>query len=74
MSWLVAAIYPIYGLAVETAELQGNPVHSILEAALEKNLLVLKHRVKQGFSFTQPDISRHLLLRATVSVMVLPHG
>ncbi len=69
----VVSLGPIYGLAIETVELQGNPVHSLLGAALEQNLLVLSHRVKQGFSFTQPDISRHLLLRAPVSVMVLPH-
>lgn len=69
----IVSLGPIYGLAVEATELQGNPVYSVLRASLEHNLLVLSHRVKQGFSLTQPDISRHLLLRAPVSVMVLPH-
>jgi hypothetical protein len=70
---MIASMGPIYGLAVETAELTGNPVHSLLEESLQHNLLVLSHRVRQRFSFTQPDVSRHLLLRSPVSVMVLPH-
>lgn len=69
-----AGLGPMYGLAVTTEELNGNPVHALLEKAREFDLLVVAHRVGRSFSLTHPDVSRHLLLRAPKSVMVLPYG
>lgn len=70
----VAGLGPMYGLAVKTLELPGNPVHAVLQKARDFDLLVLSHRAGRRFSLTHPDVSRHLLLRAPCSVMVLPRG
>lgn len=70
----VAGLGPMYGLAVKTLELQGNPVHAVLNKVQEFDLLVVSHRVNRAFSLTYPDVSRHLLLRSSKSVLVLPHG
>ncbi len=59
---------------VEAVTLHGNPVHKLVEYLQEGDLLVLSHRQNRPFSLLNPDVSRHLLVRARCSVMVLPHG
>lgn len=63
----------MYSQNVASITLEGNPVHQILTRASEFDLLVLAHRRRKGFSVTRPDVSRHLLLRAPCSVLVLSH-
>ncbi len=68
-----AYIGSLYSVQVTTGVLEGNPVHSLVEAAAEQDLLVISHRSHTGFNPITPDVSRHLLLRAPCSVLVLPH-
>lgn len=63
----------VYSKEVEVLRLEGNPVHQILSVAGEFDLLVLAHRRRRSFRPTHPDLSRHLLLRAPCSTMVLPY-
>ena len=68
------AIGALYSMRVPTEVLEGNPVHQVLRKAEDCDLLILAHRKRRAFSLTRPDTSRHLLLRAPCSVLVLPYG
>lgn len=63
----------IYGLKVETTLESGNPVHVLARYSKENDLLVLAHHVRRRYSWSDPDTSRHLLLRSSCSVLCLPH-
>lgn len=63
----------LYSLKVAAVTLEGNPVHQILAHAADFDLLVLAHRRRTRFSLTRPDVSRHLMLRAPCSVLVLSY-
>lgn len=64
----------LYSIKIETMELAGNPISSILDAAKDYDLLVVAHRQKRPFRFTKPDVSQHLLMRACCSTMLLPYS
>lgn len=62
----------LYGRRVDTRLVAGNPVRQVLKMAEEFDLLVVAHRRERRFSLTRPDVSRHLIVGAPCSVMVLP--
>jgi hypothetical protein len=64
----------LYSVQVDSELLEGNPIHQILDQAGRFDLLVLAHRKHRPFHAARPDISRHLLMRAPCSVLVLPFG
>lgn len=62
----------LYSVQIESELLEGNPIHQTLDMAAGFDLLVLAHRKNRHFHAARPDISRHLLMRAPCSVLVLP--
>ncbi len=62
----------LYSVQVKSELLEGNPVHQVLDKASDYDLLVLAHRKRRHFNVARPDVSRHLLMRAPCSVLVLP--
>lgn len=62
----------MYSRRVDTRLVQGNPVTQVLDLAREFDLLVVAHRTGGRFSLTRNDVSRHLIVNAPCSVMVLP--
>lgn len=68
-----AEVGAYYSLDVEARVVEGNPVRRLADEAASYDLLVMGHQKGGSHTLTSPDISRHLLLRAPCSVMVLPH-
>lgn len=64
----------LYKIKLDTRLEDGNPVHRVLEAAKNYDLLVTAHRRWRRYTLTQPDVSQHLIVNAPCSVMVLPYG
>jgi len=68
------ALGNLYRVRVEKREKEGNPIREILKMAREYDLLVLSHRRDRRWRPFRPDISRHLILRAPCSVLVVGMG
>ena len=64
----------LYSRRVETILVEGNPVTQVLKICEEFDLLVVAHRRFRSFSMTRADVSRHLVMKAPGSVMVLPYS
>lgn len=62
----------LYSRRIDIHIVEGNPVTQVLEHCKDFDLLVIAHRRFRRFSFTQTDVSRHLVVGAPCSVMVLP--
>lgn len=62
----------LYGRRMETRLIQGNPVTQVVEQVADFDLLVVAHRRHRRFSLARPDSSRHIIVNATCSVLVLP--
>ncbi len=62
----------LYGRRLETRLVPGNPVTQVLEQTADFDLLIVAHRRHRRFTLTRPDSSRHIIVDAPCSVMVLP--
>ena len=62
----------LYRIKVEQVHREGNPIEEVLELSSEYNLLVLAHGKERKPSFFNPDVSQHLLRRASITTIVLP--
>jgi nucleotide-binding universal stress UspA family protein len=62
----------LYSRRIDTRLVEGNPVNQVLQQAANFDLLIVAHRRGRRFSLTRPDVSRHLIVRAPCSVMILP--
>ena len=62
----------LYSRRVETQLIEGNPVTQVLKLTRDFDLLIVAHRRARRFTLTRTDVSRHLIVGAACSVMVLP--
>jgi Trk K+ transport system NAD-binding subunit/nucleotide-binding universal stress UspA family protein len=63
----------LYHLTVNEVHREGNPIEEVLKLCPEYNLMVLAHGKDRRPSFFDPDVSQHLLRRAPITTLILPH-
>lgn len=64
----------LYRMSIEGLEKEGNPIREILKLVRRFNLLVVSHRRGRGWRLFRPDISHHLIGKASSSVLVVEMG
>lgn len=70
----VKAKAQLYSRQLKTQLVEGNPVTQVVDLSRDFDLLVIAHRKGRRFSLTRTDVSRHQIMRAACSVMILPYG
>lgn len=64
----------LYRTSIDDLEQEGNPVREILKLLKGFNLLVVSHRRGRRWRIFRPDISHHLIGKASASVLVVEMG
>lgn len=64
----------LYRMSIEDIEQEGNPIREILKLVKGFNLLVVSHRRGRSWRPFRPDISHHLIRKASSSVLVVEMG
>ncbi|MBT3221766.1 MAG: hypothetical protein HN348_22030 [Proteobacteria bacterium] len=62
----------MYHVDIKTEVLEGNPIHQMVEASKDYDLLIFPYQRKRKAFLTNPDIALNVIHRAHCSVMVMP--
>lgn len=64
----------LYRTSIDDLEQEGNPIREILKLVKGFDLLVVSHRRGRRWRVFRPDISHHLIRKASTSVLVVEMG